>query len=60
MRRNRKSDLYPKKCTTYTQSKKQTIEIDSEWAQILEGINKDFKAVIINTFEELKETMLKN
>lgn len=43
---------------TQTQGQKQSIESDPEMSQVLELGDTDFKAIIINMFKDLKESMV--
>lgn len=44
----------------YLEKKKQSVETVSEGLQMLDLVNRDFKAAIINMCKELKETMFKD
>lgn len=53
MQRNRKCSLYSKK-------KIQAIGIESEWNQMLDSVNKNFKVAITDMFKDVKEIMSNN
>lgn len=40
---------------THKQEQRQSIEIDSQWSQVLNLANQNFKSVITNMFKELKK-----
>ena len=44
----------------HTKGKTQSIEIVSDYVQMLDLADKDFKTAIIKVFKELQETMFKN
>lgn len=50
---------YPKKDCVIHRGKIQTRETAFEVAQMVDLEEKDFKATVINTFEEQKETLVK-